>query len=167
MIKLFFALLIVGMMVGCDNCCGPKNEAPVEKALAAPVDKEAAPAEKAPEAAPAANPKERILTEKNSKQTIEIKSGDQIKIRLNANATTGYSWKMSLAEGNDKVVSLSEENYIVPKAQDPPLAGAPGVAEYTITAKAPGSATVSGVYYRPWEKPAPGDQRVEFQIKVQ
>lgn len=164
--KIFLAFLFVGLLVGCD-CMKKDSQNDGSKTMDSP-SQQTAKVESVNEK-PASIPTdqaERILTEKDSKQTIEMKSGDQIKIRLNANATTGYSWKMSLSEGGDQIVALSEENYILPKSEDPQLVGVPGVAEYTITAKGSGSTTVSGIYNRSWEKPNPSDQRVEFKIDV-
>jgi len=74
---------------------------------------------------------------------------DEIFVELDANATTGYEWTVSI--DNTRVVSLDEEEYI---PHDAPfgMVGVGGTWKCELEAECDGEAVLTFVYARPWDK---------------
>ncbi len=91
-----------------------------------------------------------VLTEKDSGSVIDVKTGDTIAIRLEANPTTGYLWMRSVP--NDMVVREVDNKYVPLKADAAkPVAGAPAMKVFTYVVTGPGEAGIKMEYRRPWE----------------
>ena len=91
-----------------------------------------------------------VLTEKDSGSVIDVKTGDTIAIRLEANPTTGYLWMRSVP--NDMVVREVDNRYVPLKnAEESPVACAPAAKVFTYVITGPGEAGIKMEYRRPWE----------------
>ena len=104
---------------------------------AAPADQTVAPAEKSPAgtaAAPAAGQKSQ--------------AAGLYSVSLDANPSTGFSWRCEVA--NPAVADLSDSEYV----QDPAPEGMVGVGgkeTFFFTCKQPGSTGLTFTYRRPWQ----------------
>lgn len=97
-------------------------------------------------------------------RTYRINQGEEFVIKLKANPSTGYQWKISegLAESG---LSLVEESYEpAPNPTDKPRVGAGGTKSWRFRAGKKGQTTLTFVYKRPGEKD-PG-QIKHFQVKI-
>jgi len=84
---------------------------------------------------------------------VRIKVGDQLKVVLNSNASTGYAWK---AEGIEEEAVLKQEGeprIIAPKSK---AEGAPGKTEFTFVAEEEGTEELGFWYMPPGEGGEPG-----------
>ena len=83
---------------------------------------------------------------KDSGQTLSTTVGDTLKIVLDANETTGYTWEI---KGYDKtVIRLDKSCYKV----DSKLIGAPGKQIYFFKVIDKGETDLNIIYHRSWEK---------------
>ena len=94
--------------------------------------------------------------------TIESKVGDTFTIPLEANHTTGYSWR--LAQSTDPAIlkQLSEKY----EEDNSGSAGAGGVETWTFQAMAIGATTLVFEYARPFEKNVPPAETSKFRITI-
>lgn len=94
------------------------------------------------------SPGARVYTETASGTTIRAKVGDRITVTLRENPTTGYKWEMKLGPG----LTLVMGTFFGPSfSPSPPLMGAGGTRTWVVKVDKPGTATLTGVYARPWE----------------
>ena len=94
---------------------------------------------------------------------LTIKKRDKIVIKLHANATTGYMWKINVENPDGvEVLKTKKEEYFVPELN---LVGAPGILKYIVKAKNKGDARITGAYIRPWEKNKGADSFI-LNVKV-
>lgn len=90
--------------------------------------------------------------------------GQQTRVCLESNPSTGYSWQLAEPLAADSPVKV--ELNLAPPCEsrsegDLPLVGAPTPTLVNITGLAPGSATLRLTYSRPWEKDeAPASEAV-------
>ncbi|MGN1078797.1 MAG: protease inhibitor I42 family protein [Alphaproteobacteria bacterium] len=104
------------------------------------------------------------LSGKDSETRRTVHIGQKVMIRLDENPSTGYSWQFFITPAKQTVITDITENYAAPNK---PLVGAGGIKEYSFTAAQKGSVTVTGYYFRPWEKPnEQTDQKVVYTIQV-
>lgn len=93
--------------------------------------------------------------------TIALRVGDTLLLRLRSNPGTGYSWARGQAAAD--VVTLVDSSFAAPATT---AVGAPGEQHFRFVGKTPGSATLALYYSRPWETGvAPGDS-VLIDLKV-
>lgn len=107
-----------------------------------------------------------VLTAANNGTIVRVSPGTRILIRLVANPSTGYSWR--LATPNSPMLTLQSEKYI-PHATvpgRPPIVGAPGIMEFTFIAHQSGIEQLRFVYQRPWEKQKPAITQFTVTIHV-
>lgn len=76
----------------------------------------------------------------------EVK-GDELVLRLDSNATTGYQWSVSDASDN---FSCDDGTYM-PDRNDKNLVGSGGITQFHITALKTGKGTLTFQYKRSWE----------------
>lgn len=97
------------------------------------------------------SPETLVLTERDSGSVIDVKTGDRIAIRLEANPTTGYLWMTSVP--NDRVVREVDNRYVPLKESEtePFVSGAPAAKLFTYVVTGPGEAGIKMEYRRPWE----------------
>ncbi len=104
------------------------------------------------------------VTEQNNGQTFVIPAGGRVVVRLPENPSTGYSWQFFFFPHDQNVLTGADENYV---ASDSPFLGAGGTKELSFTAARAGKVTVTGYYYRPWEKlNRQTDQKAVFTFDV-
>ena len=96
-------------------------------------------------------------------QPIEVEAGDDFKIRLDANHSTGYEWVLvdTAALG---VLRPAGRRYVVPR-RSRNADGAGGTETWSIWAPTAGSGVVSLIYVRPDEGMAPPDT-IRFRVTV-
>lgn len=92
--------------------------------------------------------------------TMNLKVGQVVKLTLNENPTTGYSWMLAVSPG----LEIISDKYISPNNN---LIGAGGKHEWKIKVISNGYQLISGVYKRPWEPLTNSDQRYMRIIDVE
>ncbi|HWQ21845.1 MAG TPA: protease inhibitor I42 family protein [Clostridia bacterium] len=80
--------------------------------------------------------------------TFETTVGKTFTIALDANATTGYSWRQTI---KDESVVAYVDNAYVAEARDPQVVGGGGTDTFTFKAVGKGTTTITLTYARPWE----------------
>lgn len=104
------------------------------------------------------------LSDKNSGTHQTVRVGQKVVISLDENPSTGYSWQFFITPAKQKTITDIAENYIAPNTS---LIGAGGIKEYSFTAAQKGTLTVTGYYFRPWEKlNERTDRKVVYTIEV-
>ena len=88
--------------------------------------------------------------ESGSGQPIPLKIGQQLRIRLPENVTTGYSWQRS--PGCDALLRLDSDETSSPVSRG---LGAGGERTWLFTAHAKGRCNLGFTSLRPWEKEQP------------
>lgn len=83
----------------------------------------------------------------NSGKTTTLRRGQSARVELQANASTGYTWKVEV----DRGISVS---LVATVATRPGMVGAPSVATYRIVGTRRGMYRVAFRYMRPWEAKA-------------
>lgn len=102
------------------------------------------------------------LTEAANGTTARVHVGDSVVLTLPANASTGYSWR--LTSRASAVLRLLSARYVPPKATNPPLLGAPGtyVARFAVVRAGRGSLALA--YARTTRPPTPPAKRFSVRI---
>ena len=101
-----------------------------------------------------------------SGEVTELRVGQVLEIALHTNASTGYSWEVVNA-GAPQLARVQ-----LPKlpadvvAAEPPMPGAGSVARWHYRAVRPGTATLTLVYRRSWEKDVAPAETVEYPVEV-
>ena len=92
-----------------------------------------------------------------------LKPGAVEVVTLSENASTGFAWRLDAdaSQGLNVVVAVSDAGH----RDGATMPGAPGTHRWSIRALKAGTATVTLVYQRPWEKTAPAQTR-RFNIRV-
>ena len=88
--------------------------------------------------------------------------GQEFKITLPANATTGYQWVLDQPP-DEKLVRVLKSNY---KRSDSKLMGAGGKMTWTFKALAAGKTEMKLKYARPWEKNEPPAQATNYVVII-
>lgn len=97
-----------------------------------------------------------------SHRTVKAKVGEQFRIVLTSNRTTGYTWR--LAEPLDASrLKLINTDYVESKSG---RLGAPGKQGWLIQAVGEGQTTVSLAYVRPWEKDVSPAKTANFHVTI-
>ncbi len=76
-----------------------------------------------------------------SKKVIKLAPGETAKVRLATNASTGYAWSYKVS-GDKSAISVSKGVY-KPGESTGGMVGVPGRTVWTVTGKAPGTATIT------------------------
>ncbi len=93
---------------------------------------------------------------------IKVTVGQEFKITVPSNPTTGYRWQFAKAP-DEKTLKLLREDYEHPKSN---LAGAGGKQVWTFKALAYGKTTLELNYIRPWETNSPPAESTNFVVYV-
>lgn len=88
----------------------------------------------------------------DTNKSITVRPGETIKVLLDENPTTGYSWVFNVTSG----LTIAKDTYHEPTGG---LIGAGGVHEWQVRATGTGSQQISAVYKRAWE-PTFGNETV-------
>ena len=95
------------------------------------------------------NKKEEVLTLDNNGSTISVKVGDTVKLALDGNITTGYSWEV--VKINSEFILQEEKRYKSYETAQP-VEGIGGTFSFTFRALKVGETVLELDYIRPWEK---------------
>lgn len=91
-------------------------------------------------------------------ETVALSVGASLAIVLSENPSTGYRWQIDPAQStNLAIVRVVDAGY---QAATNGLIGAPGSHHWRIETQAPGKATITFVYLRPWQPATPGAMHV-------
>lgn len=93
---------------------------------------------------------------------IEVTTGDEFKIVLDANPSTGYHWELDEDTAPDTIEFVSRE-YV---ADEPVAPGSGGSEIWTFKALSPGDVQITLGYYPPSNEPADPQQTQTFTVKV-
>jgi inhibitor of cysteine peptidase len=93
---------------------------------------------------------------------ITAKAGQEFKLTLRCNATTGYQWVLAKPP-DEKLVKLLGSEY---KRLDSKLMGTGGDMVWTFKALAEGKAEIGLNYIRPWEKGVKPVQTTNFVVVI-
>jgi inhibitor of cysteine peptidase len=92
-------------------------------------------------------------------KTITVNEGVSIKVSLDENPTTGYSWNETVTAG----LTVVDSKYV---SSGSGMMGAGGVHEWTLKATGKGQQQFSAVYKRPWEPIAGNETTFALNISV-
>ncbi len=92
-------------------------------------------------------------------KTIMVNQGSTVKVTLDENPTTGYSWNVTTTPG----LTAVDSKYV---SSGSGMVGAGGVHEWTIKATNKGTQQFSAVYKRPWEPVAGNETTYTLNISV-
>ena len=95
-------------------------------------------------------------------RTIEVLRFRTLKLSLESNPTTGYSWQL-ISPADRKVLRLYYSKY---RARAAKLVGSGGREEWKFRAMAPGTVVIKALYARPWERSAPPAKIFTLTIRV-
>ncbi|MGM0367836.1 MAG: protease inhibitor I42 family protein [Actinomycetota bacterium] len=98
-------------------------------------------------------PEEKVLTEKNNGESLNLEINDIVKIKLESNPSTGYSWVMS-DKVDSTVISVTNTEYIESEESEEKL-GAGGYEIFTLKSISKGKTPVILNYERSWEQAKP------------
>ncbi len=103
-----------------------------------------------------------VLNEENNGQTINLTAGDEFKLELPGNITTGYNWTIDALD--ESALQLVSEDYEESRSD---LLGAGGTSVFTFKALQAGQTSLKLIYSRPFEKGVPPEKTFEITIAVQ
>ena len=89
------------------------------------------------------------LTDDDNGATVSLRPGERVTISLASNPTTGYSWQVVAID--EALLEMVAEPEYQPEAKAEGLVGAGGTESFLFQALAPGEATLTLGYARPWE----------------
>jgi len=93
--------------------------------------------------------------------TVEAAVGDTIVVSLEANPTTGYTWRFTAGD----TFEIASSKYVAdPNPEE--LAGVGGAQVVTLTVTKAGTSDLTGMYRQQWNAPSPGGQP-DFSLTVQ
>jgi len=107
-------------------------------------------------------PENRVYTENDAEEIIEIGTGEVFIIELKENPSTGYSWHYTLEP--QELISLYSDQYTANETEN--LVGAAGKHEYVFKAMSAGNAQIIFDNYRSWE-PDVVEKTYVFNVTVQ
>lgn len=90
---------------------------------------------------------------------VSMSEGSLIKVSLDENPSTGYSWNESVTPG----LTIVDSKYV---SSGSGLVGAGGVHEWTIKASGKGEQQFSAIYKRSWEPIADNETTFTLNISV-
>jgi len=93
------------------------------------------------------SPSIKTFTEAANGQTVQAAPGDEFRVTLKENPTTGYRWDMTLGPG----LTLVSGAFTGPSPSPSPPLGAGGTRTWLVRVDTAGTLTLTGVYARPWE----------------
>lgn len=104
---------------------------------------------------------ERELTAAD-RDTVAVRVGDVLVVRLDSNPSTGYGWTWDERAAAGVLVKDGEPTM----SGAAPMPGSGGVQTWRFRAAAPGEAQLQLDYLRPWEKDTPPVRTVRWSVQV-
>lgn len=101
------------------------------------------------------------LSAADNGQTISVKVGDLILLRLDENPTTGYQWQLEPLD--ERVLELSGTSF---ELSPSPTIGSGGTREFRFTARAAGHARIALKHWQPWSGESSVTQRFSVGVDV-
>jgi len=92
--------------------------------------------------------------------SVEAKVGDIVRVKLEANPTTGFSWEFTAGD-TFKIVRTKYQ----PDPNSEGLVGAGGTEIVTLRVTKAGSSKLTGTYRQQWNTPAP-DTKPDFSMTI-
>lgn len=105
---------------------------------------------------------EEIFQISDPAKQLEAAAGNEFKIVIASNPSTGYHWEL-VEELDESIVQFVSREY---RADEPVMPGSGGADVWTFKAVAAGEATITLGYYPPSNDPAEPDQVVAFSLTV-
>jgi predicted secreted protein len=102
-----------------------------------------------------------VLTEANNGEHLVLDAGELFEVRLESNASAGYTWEISAVPG-PRAFELRTRTYLEP---DTDLVGAPGTDVFNFEAIS-GAEVLRLEYVRSFEDPAIPERVIEYIIRV-
>jgi inhibitor of cysteine peptidase len=103
----------------------------------------------------------KIFNESANNRAMVIAKGEDFRVELKSNPTTGFRWEMGKLDR--KKFKPVKSGYIPEKTG---LIGSGGVEWWEIKAVGKGKGTVSLLYRRPWEKETPPLKTFQVNIRI-
>lgn len=103
----------------------------------------------------------REITEADNGKTVEVAKGNDLKVVLESNPTTGYSWQVK--EVNASILKQVGDPEFKP---DSSAIGAGGKETLTFNAASAGQTTLKLEYRRPWETEEPAVNTFTLTVVV-
>lgn len=113
---------------------------------------------------PATDAKEFALGDKDSGKSLELRVGDTVKLVLDANPTTGFSW--SKMDKVDQSILKLEKNDYQQNANPGRMVGIGGKTTIVYRAVKPGTAKIDLTYMQPWEPDSEFNTDYTVTVKV-
>lgn len=88
-----------------------------------------------------------LLNQQQVSRDVTLSVGDTLQVSLGSSPSTGYQWAPQMTITDTSVVSQTGHEAISPSGAPP---GAPGSDIWVLQAIAPGTASVTTTYSRPW-----------------
>ena len=101
-----------------------------------------------------------VPTYSQSGTAITVQVGKRFQIELESNLSTGYSWQLAQAPGDQ--LTLIDDDYVGKGGQP----GAAGVQRFEFQGAAAGSTTLTFNYLRPWEQGTAPAKTATFPVTV-
>ena len=99
----------------------------------------------------------------NPDKLIEVTSGQEFRIVLDANPTTGFTWQLS-SPLDDTLVTVVGNSYDAPSTSG--RVGAGGKQTWTFKAMRRGQTAIGLLYARPWEKGVDPEKKLMFSVII-
>jgi len=106
----------------------------------------------------------KTFTADDNNKEIKLKVDEAIKIKLQSNPTTGYSWNLS-GETDASIISLTSSDYKT-SSSDKEVVGAGGYDTITFKAVAKGNTTIILTYNKSWEENIEPEDTFKLNITV-
>lgn len=106
----------------------------------------------------------KTFTAGDNGKEINLKLNETIKIKLESNPTTGYTWNLS-KETDTSVISLISSDY-KQSSSDKELVGGGGYDTITFKAAAKGNTTIILTYNKTWEEGVEPEETFKLNIMV-
>jgi inhibitor of cysteine peptidase len=101
------------------------------------------------------------LTKEDNGKTIDAVVGDKIKVTIEGNPTTGFTWeteKLNIAQ----LQQLGEPKYTSASS----LLGSAGTYVFTFKVVGNGETSLKLIYHRTWEEVVPPEQTFEVTVSI-
>jgi inhibitor of cysteine peptidase len=106
-----------------------------------------------------------VVTGADDGRTIELKPGQSLRVVLESNRTTGFSWTFDRVDAAVLTV-LGESVYTAADAK-PGMVGVGGTETWRLLAAAPGEQRIQFYYRRPFEPSVPPARTFALTVRVQ
>lgn len=104
----------------------------------------------------------KVITDAGKGSTVHLKAGDTLELRLKANPSTGFMWR--LQKNSTPLLKLTGQSQTEPTQ---PGVGRPVFQVFEFQATRPGDGMLLLHYVRSWEKPAPDDEQFQVHVVVE